>query len=153
MIPEPDDELVTEVRVARWDKLQPAAGPWPNQTGGTVDRDRVIGELRDLADFLEERPEIPVPPSYASTYFRVFAAGTDQEKYAQVDYLSTLLGTSVTDGLAEGGHYIVIVPFGSLKYQFVAIPKETAEREHPPDRASRTAIRENKPQAAPRRRR
>ena len=128
MIPENDDELVTEVRLARWDKLQPAGGRWDNLTGGSAVRDEVITQLRDLADFLEERPEIPVPPSYATKYYNVFAAGTDQEKYAQVDYLSTLLGTPVTDDLLNGGHYSVSVPFGGLTYQFVAIAKEPVER-------------------------
>jgi hypothetical protein len=128
MIPENDDELATEVRLARWDKLQPADGRWDNLTGESADRDEVITQLRDLADFLEERPEIPAPPSYTTKYYNVFAAGTDQEMYAQVDYLSTLLGTPVTDNLADGGHYSVSVPFGGLTYQFVAIAKEPAER-------------------------
>jgi hypothetical protein len=128
MIPEPDDELATEVRVARWERLQPADGQWNNLVGESANRDEVIEQLRDLADFLEERPEMPVPPSYTTMYFSVFAAGTDQEKYAQVDYLSTLLGTPVTDQLADGGHYTVSVPFGGMTYQFVAIPKEPVER-------------------------
>jgi hypothetical protein len=128
MIPEPDDELITEVRVARWDKLQPADGQWNNLVGESATRDEVIEQLRDLADFLEERLEIPVPPSYTTMHFSVFAAGTDQEKYAQVDYLSTLLGTPVTDQLADGGHYTVSVPFGGMTYQFIAIPKEPVER-------------------------
>jgi hypothetical protein len=33
MIPEPADERVADVRVARWDKLQPAAGSWSNLVG------------------------------------------------------------------------------------------------------------------------
>jgi len=128
VIHDPDDELATEVRIARWDKLRPADNSWPNLVGESATRDEVIEQLRDLADFLEERPEIPVPPSYAVMYFNVFAAGTDQEKYAQVDYLSTLLSTPVTDELADGGHYTVCVPFGGIKYQFAAIPKEPVER-------------------------
>jgi hypothetical protein len=128
VIQDPDDELATEVRVARWDKLQPADNSWPNLVGESAPRDQVIEQLRDLADFLDERPEIPVPLSSTTMYFTVFAAGTDQEKCAQVDYLSTLLGAPVTDDLADGGNYTVSVPFGGIKYQFVAIPREPVER-------------------------
>jgi hypothetical protein len=125
----PEELAATAVRTAGWDKLQPADGPWNNLVGDSATRDEVIEQLRGLADFLDERPEIPVPPSYATLYYTVFAAGTDQEKYAQVDYLSALLGMPVSDALADGGHYLVSVPFGGLTYQFVAISKEPVERD------------------------
>jgi hypothetical protein len=128
VIQDPDDELATEVRVARWDKLQPVGEAWPNLVGESATRDEVIEQLRNLADFLEERPEIPAPPSGTPMYFSVFATGTDQEKYAQVDYLSTLLGVPVTDDLADGGHYTARVSFGDITYQFVAISKQPVER-------------------------
>jgi hypothetical protein len=129
MIPEPGDEQVTEVRVARWDKLQPAGGPWNNLVGESAARDEVIGQLRELADFLQSRPEIPVPLATLCASFSVFAAGTDQEKFAQVDYVSTLLGTPVADDLASGGHYTTSVSFGDLEYEFIAVAREPVERE------------------------
>ena len=128
--PEPtsgEAERVSEVRVARWDALRPSRGDWPNLVGSSDARDEVIRDLRELADFLETRPEIPVPPRHHRIPYTVFAAGTDAEKLAQVDYMSTLLGAKVKDETPDGGHCLTGASFGSIEYQFVAIPKKPLE--------------------------
>jgi hypothetical protein len=123
-----EETRASDVRVARWDALQPADGRWTNLVGKSGDRDEFIARLRRLADFLEARPEIPVPPLYASIALNVFAEGTDAEKLAQVDYASTLLEVPVADDTPDGGHYLTGISFGNLEYRFVAIPAEPVQR-------------------------
>ncbi|MBV9444664.1 MAG: hypothetical protein JO345_02015 [Streptosporangiaceae bacterium] len=143
---QPEDSRVTDIRVGRWDALLPSDGKWTNLVGRSSERDEFIKRLRQLADFLEARPEIPVPPPYATITINVFAEGTDAEKVAQVDYASTLLDAPVTDGTSADGHYITGIGFGCLEYRFVAIPAKPAERAAnnpvsvtPAPRISRTA--------------
>lgn len=125
--PEPD-QRVTAVRVARWDALRPVRGDWASLIGESAEREKLIGDLRRLADFLETRPEIPMPPPYHEISYTVFAAGSDAEKFAQVDYVGTLLGTPVRDDTPDGGHYYTGLSFGGIEYHFVAIPKEPVAR-------------------------
>jgi hypothetical protein len=119
-------ERVTRVRVNRWKVLEPPGIARPNLTGYSADRAKVISGLRDLADFLEARPEIPVSQD-AIFHLYAFADGTEEQKRAQVDYASTLLDAPVTDRTAHGSHYSTGVCFGNVWYSYVAISKEPEE--------------------------
>ena len=93
--------------------------------GNSATRTEFVADLRSFADLLTANPEIPIPKSRIKML--VFASGTDEEKYAQVDYASTILTVPVTDDTAREGHYLATRDFGPFRYEFVAIP--SAQRE------------------------
>jgi hypothetical protein len=79
-----------------------------------------IAGLRALADYLNANPTVPVPEF--STDVLVHARGTDTEQCAEVDRVAGLLGASVEDRTARGGHYTAARSFGPVEYRCVAIP-------------------------------
>jgi hypothetical protein len=89
-------------------------------------RARFITGLRQLADFLDAHPDIPVPP-YGTT-IDVHAESTDNGGQAQVDAVAEQLGTPVQDDTAEGGHYRTVRDFSSVGYVVVAIPDASYRR-------------------------
>ena len=62
-----------------------------------------IGDLRALADFLDRHPAIPVP--LYGEYFTLHAASTDDGGRGQVNHVACLLGATIIDDTASGGHY------------------------------------------------
>lgn len=112
--------------VAAWDRLRtPSQDPGPGYTVGDSDqRTRFVNGLRELADFLQSRPEVPVPE--AGETITVLAEGTTAEKFAQVDYAGRLLDVPVADDTARGGHLYAERNFGPVTYGFVATGVEAA---------------------------
>jgi hypothetical protein len=82
-------------------------------------RDQFITGLRQLADFLDAHPDLPVPP-YGTT-ITVNADSADIDGKAQVDAAAEQLGTPVHDDTAASGHYSTIRAFGRIGYDVVAI--------------------------------
>ena len=82
-------------------------------------RDQFITGLRQLADFLDAHPDVPVPP-YGTT-ITVSAESTDNGGKAQVDAVAEQLGASVDDDTAESGHYRTMRDFSHVGYHVVAI--------------------------------
>ena len=80
----------------------------------------LISGLHALADFLDANPALPVPEFSADLLVHV--RGTDAEQRAEVDRVAGLLGVSVDDRTARGGHYTAARGFGPVEYRCVAIP-------------------------------
>lgn len=84
-----------------------------------VRRQAVIDGLRDLATFLEEHPDVPVPP-YSTTTILYHTDGTDEEQRAEVDRVASILDVTPTAN-AEDTHYKAERSFGPLAYEALAI--------------------------------
>ncbi|MGH3403044.1 MAG: hypothetical protein ACRDRJ_11180 [Streptosporangiaceae bacterium] len=69
---------------------------------------------------------MPVPRSGCT--INVFADGTDEQKFAQVDLASQTLRTRVTDDRNDGGHYRAGRSFGPVAYGVVAVSDERRAR-------------------------
>lgn len=106
--------------VAAWEGLRtsPEDPGLGYMVGDSGQRTRFVNGLRELADFLQSRPEIPVPETGET--ITVFADGTTAEKFAQVDYAGRLLDVPVADDTARGGHLYAERHFGPVTYGFVA---------------------------------
>ena len=117
-MPEPATETSLNQVVARWEKLRPANDDVWYLTGDSDERAALVNGLRELADLIEARPDIPAPDT--SEAGNIYVNGTIAEKRAQVDYTASLLGTPVTDNTARGGHYYVTRKFGPVSYRMIA---------------------------------
>jgi hypothetical protein len=87
-----------------------------------ADRAAWVAGLRDLADFLAEHPDVPVPPAWHTQRVHEFPEGdSDTERRAGVDRAAVALGVQATE--TRGGHYEALARFGPVEYVAVAIPK------------------------------
>ena len=82
-------------------------------------RARFIRALRELADYLDRHPAIPVPKTGET--ITLHASCADYGGRAQVDQIARLLDVGICDETARGGHYWVIRQFGPIGYEIVAI--------------------------------
>jgi hypothetical protein len=80
---------------------------------------RFIRALRDLADYLDQNPAIPVPKTGETV--TLHASSADDGGRAQVDHIGRLLDTGIRDETAHGGHYWAVRQFGPIGYEIVAI--------------------------------
>jgi hypothetical protein len=80
---------------------------------------RFIRALRELADYLDRNPAVPVP-AYGATIL-LHASSADDGGRVQVDRIAKLLGANVNDDTATGGHYWAVRSFGPIGYEIVAI--------------------------------
>jgi hypothetical protein len=80
-----------------------------------------------LADYLAGNPAIPVP-DYGDSIC-VFADPAEDGGTDQVRQIAALLGGSLHDELASGGHFKTGRSFGPLRYQVISIP-QTAMAQH-----------------------
>lgn len=85
------------------------------------DRAALIAGLRDLADFIEANPAVPVPP-YLSAHISIPAPGSDDdEKRAFVDTTAASLGTTAAY-VDPSGHYMTARTFGPVEFHVFTIP-------------------------------
>ncbi|WP_062440054.1 hypothetical protein [Herbidospora daliensis] len=93
-------------------------------------RDRhsaLIAGLRDLADFLDANPGVPVPSTeIAITVYPPRA--DDEEMRAVVDTMAAGLGTEIKPSDLSHGHYSTCRSFGPVLYGAVAIMRQARER-------------------------
>jgi hypothetical protein len=104
-----------------------ALGPLAESTAADLravaSRAAWVAGLRDLADFLEGHPGVPVPPAYHTQDISEFPDGdTDDERRAGVDRAAEAMGVPAAE--TRGGHYKAAAHFGPVTYQIVAIPAE-----------------------------
>jgi hypothetical protein len=86
-----------------------------------IERQAIISGLRELADFLEENPEVPAP-KYADV--RVFPPrASDAENQSEIDMIAALIGSG-TEISHFGRHYKTTRQFGPVGYHAVAIPED-----------------------------
>ena len=83
-------------------------------------RGQLIAGLRQLADFLEVRTEVPAPRWADVLVFPL--ATTDDEMKREIDDIASLIESDVDDGIAEGLNYTAKRRFGPVEYRAVAIP-------------------------------
>jgi hypothetical protein len=84
------------------------------------ERDRLIGGLRTLAQFLQDHPGIPAP---RWTDVLVFPPdGPDEEQRAEIDVIASRIGAETSE--SARGHYSCAISFGPVEYRAVAIPAD-----------------------------
>ena len=84
-------------------------------------RARFTRSLRDLADYLDQHPAVPVP-AFGTTVTMYATPGDDSR--AQVGRIAALLDTGICDETAHGGHYWAVRNFGLVGYEIVAITEQ-----------------------------
>jgi hypothetical protein len=83
-------------------------------------RAELIAGLRDLADFLDQDPQVPAP--HFTDLFVFPPPGSDTEMFAEIDVIAALIGTTASDTDSPSGHYSAVLGFGPVQYRAVAIP-------------------------------
>ena len=84
------------------------------------ERGRFTTGLRELADFLDQNPEVPVP--WRADVIVFPAEGTDAEMFAEIDVIAAQIGVTASDADSPSGHYSAVRDFGPVQYRAVAIP-------------------------------
>jgi len=111
----------------------------PNPDG----RAALIAGLRDLADFLEANPAMPVPSRFTPQNISVVPDGdTDDERRAVVDRVAAVLGTEACD---DHGHYGTGRKFGPVEYRAFAI-SDAAWADHKAQSSYNGCIRLDEPE-------
>src|SRR5260370_22065911 len=83
-------------------------------------RVRLVAGLRDLADFLDQNPDVP---AHWEADLLVFTPeASDAEMFAEIDSIAELIGSDASDNGSPHGHYSAVRSFGPVHYRAVAIP-------------------------------
>ena len=90
--------------------------------GDLLYRAKVIGGLRQLADYLDAHPGVPVCP-FGWDLSIYPQSADDADRAAEVDRIAAILGVDVADQTADGGHYTAARTFGLITYEAVHIPR------------------------------
>jgi len=98
-----------------------------NYYANDEERVRLIAGLRDLAEFLDQNPEVPVPWGTDILVFPVEAS--DVEMFAEIDTIAELIGSTASDADSPRGHYSAVRTFGPVQYRAIAIPHSTRDNE------------------------
>ncbi|MFB4306911.1 hypothetical protein [Actinomadura sp. GTD37] len=85
---------------------------------GPEKRTAIIQGYRDLLDYLENHPEIPINEYYNEVSVSI-NDGTDQEERAEVDRIAAALGVTATGD----SHYRARRAFGPVEYKAAAITR------------------------------
>jgi hypothetical protein len=86
-------------------------------------RRRLTAGLRELADFLDQNPQVPAPRRADLLLFP--PDGSDAEMFAEVDAIAEQIGVTASDPDSPAGHYSATRDFGPVQYRAVAIPRST----------------------------
>lgn len=84
------------------------------------ERRLLIAGLRQLADFLEVRTEVPAS-RWADVHVFPLSVADDQMK-CEIDAIAALIGSTVDDRTSGGLNYTTTRSFGPVEYRAVAIP-------------------------------
>lgn len=85
--------------------------PIPHETTRT----EVTSGLRQLADYLDAHPDLPV--ALFGWDLLVGADGdNDAAKKAELDRIAAVLGVQINDKFADTGHYSAVRSFGPISY-------------------------------------
>jgi hypothetical protein len=85
------------------------------------ERSGLIAGLRELANFLDQNPQVPAP---RYTDLLVFPPrGTDAEMFAEIDRIAEQIAVAARADDGPAGHYIAYRDFGPVQYRAVAIPQ------------------------------
>ena len=97
-------------------------------TTDSATRQAFITGLRDLADYLDQHPAVPVPKYGTEVYLS--ASSTDDGGCAQVDQFARQLGITPPTRISYSGHYEAARSFGPVSYRMVAISDDAMARHH-----------------------
>jgi hypothetical protein len=97
-------------------------------------RGRFTRALRELADYLDRNPAIPVPKTGETV--TLHASPASHGGRDQVDRIAALLDAGIRDETARGGHYWAVRQFGPIGYEIVAISDTPPARPPPATRPS-----------------
>ena len=89
-------------------------------------RVRLVAGLRDLADFLDQNPDVPVPWRADLLVFPPEAS--DAEMFAEIDTIAELIGSTASDADSPRGHYSAVRDFGPVQYRAIAIPYNARDK-------------------------
>jgi hypothetical protein len=92
------------------------------------ERGRLTTGLRELADFLDQNPEVPTP--WRADVIAFPAEGTDAEMFAEIDAIAGQIGVTASDADSPRGHYSAVRDFGPVRYRAVAIPHSARDDEN-----------------------
>jgi hypothetical protein len=81
-----------------------------------------ITGLRQLADYLDAHPDVPVTEYSWDLLAFAREKNDDHAARAEVDHVADLLDVDVQDHTPNGGHYIAARSFGRVTYEFLHIP-------------------------------
>ncbi|MEO3787165.1 hypothetical protein ABGB12_27895 [Actinocorallia sp. B10E7] len=94
--------------------------------GDLFARAQTISGLRQLADFLEANPAVPVNEyGYDLTFYTTRCIDTAQRE--QVHAVAALLGVTPYDDTDHGGHLNAWRSFGRVTYSICHIPQRSRE--------------------------
>lgn len=89
-------------------------------------RSRIIRGLRELADYLDCHPAVPVHEE--GWDLLVFADGVSQEGgRAEVDQVASVLGVAAAADTPRGGLYTATRAFGPITYHFIHLTLRPAK--------------------------
>ena len=98
-----------------------------NYYANDEERVRLIAGLRDLAEFLDQNPEVPAPWGTDILVFPIEAS--DVEMFAEIDTIAELIGSTASDADSPRGHYSAVRNFGPVQYRAIAIPHTARDNE------------------------
>ena len=84
------------------------------------ERGRFTAGLRELAEFLDQHPQVPAP--WRADVLVFPAEGTDAAMLAEIAAIAEQIGVTATDADSPRGHYSAVRDFGPVQYRAVAIP-------------------------------
>ena len=95
----------------------------------THQRASFVAGLRELADYIEATPDLPIPSHNSRTAIAPHLSGSDAEDRAEVDRIAAILDASPTT--TRGDHYKVSRQFsGGITYEAVAITARAMAQWH-----------------------
>jgi hypothetical protein len=83
--------------------------------------------MREIADFLDQNPDVPAPRHADVMVFP--ASGSNAEMFAEIDAIGQQIGTTASDAGSPAGHYSAVRHFGPVHYRAVAIPNRDDEND------------------------
>jgi hypothetical protein len=95
--------------------------------GNSEERERLIAGIRELADFLDQNPDVPAPRHADVLVFPT--PGSNAEMFAEIDAIAQQIGTTASNARSPAGHYSAVRHFGPVQYRAVTIPNRDDENE------------------------
>ena len=91
-----------------------------NYYANDEERVRLIAGLRDLANFLDQNPDVPVHGGPTCSFSRPRRA--TRRCSPKSTRIAELIGSAASDADSPHGHYSAVRNFGPVHYRAVAIP-------------------------------
>lgn len=91
-----------------------------------IERQALTNGFRELADFLDSNPEVPVPRYTDVLVFPPHESDTD--KRSEIDVIASRIGCGIEISPTHR-HYMTSRQFGPVGYRAVAIPAGENEKE------------------------